>query len=226
MLPERVEHVLPAGPPAAVLLAASRRARCSGFAGPISDGQAALAPSGARLPAVPRLTGPRIRRRRSRRLHPDLIIDYGTVSPRYKQLAQDTQQKTGIPTLLFDGALDQIPSVARTLGRILHQPGQGRSGRRASPRRSWRCRCRRATPQRILRPRRRWSAGHRAQHRRDRCLRPPGLAGRRTGRLRHVPPERRIEAIRTLDPDIIILSDPAAKDVLAKRAVGRPAGRA
>jgi iron complex transport system substrate-binding protein len=55
-------------------------------------------------------------------MHPDLIIDYGTVSARYKQLAEDTQQRTGIPTVLFDGALDQIPSVARTIGSIFHQP--------------------------------------------------------------------------------------------------------
>ena len=71
---------------------------------------------------MPRLTGPQDTTAEIQALHPDLIIDYGTVSPRYKQLAQDTQKKTGIPTLLFDGALDQIPAVARTLGQILHQP--------------------------------------------------------------------------------------------------------
>jgi iron complex transport system substrate-binding protein len=55
-------------------------------------------------------------------LHPDLILDYGSVSPRYTDLAQATQQRTGIPTLLLDGSLAKIPEVVRLLGQILHRP--------------------------------------------------------------------------------------------------------
>ena len=50
------------------------------------------------------------------RLKPDLIVDYGEVTLRYFELAQATQQKTGIPTLLFAGSLDNIPRVVRQLG--------------------------------------------------------------------------------------------------------------
>ena len=42
-------------------------------------------------------------------LKPDLILDYGTVSPRYADLAKATQQRTGIPTVLLDGSLAEIP---------------------------------------------------------------------------------------------------------------------
>ena len=54
-------------------------------------------------------------------LKPDLILDYGTVSPRYADLAQTTQQRTGIPTILLDGALAKIPGRLRQLGAILHR---------------------------------------------------------------------------------------------------------
>lgn len=118
-VPDRIVHVLPAGPPAAVLLAAIAPGQTMGFTAKLSDAaKAALPPDLANLPPVPRLTaGAEIDG-----LHPDLIIDYGTVSPRYTELARDTQAKTGIPTLLFDGQLDKIPFVARTLGRVLNQP--------------------------------------------------------------------------------------------------------
>lgn len=117
-LPERIEHVLPAGPPAAVLLAAIAPDLTMGFTAPLMDAaKAALPDRLAALPTVPRLTAGQD----LDGLKPDLIIDYGTVSQRYADLARDTQDKTGIPTLLFDGALDHIPAVAREIGRILHR---------------------------------------------------------------------------------------------------------
>jgi iron complex transport system substrate-binding protein len=214
-IPDRVERVLPAGPPASVLLAAIAPGQMLGFPGPISEaGKADLAPAAGSLSTVPRLTGPLDNTAAIQALHPDVIIDYGTVSPRYKQLAQDTQQKTGIPTLLFDGALDQIPSVARTLGRILHQPEQAEAVAR--------------TAEAILalpiptspRPSVLYARG------------PDGLLVAAPGtdvtaifaRLgwRVVAPDgtgtfrpTTIETIRSLDPDVIVLADPEAKDVLA-----------
>jgi iron complex transport system substrate-binding protein len=216
IIPDRIERVLPAGPPASVLLAAIAPGQMLGFAGPASESaKELLAPAASGLPTVPRLTGPQDNTAAIQALHPDLIIDYGTVSPRYKQVAQDTQQKTGIPTLLFDGALDQIPAVARTIGRILHQPEQAEAVARmaeailslpipsnvhptvlyargadgllvAAP----------GTDVTAVFARLGW-----------RVLAPDG-----TGTFRPTT----TDAIRTLDPDIIILSDPEAKDVLAR----------
>jgi iron complex transport system substrate-binding protein len=214
-IPDQIERVLPAGPPAAVLLSAIAPDHMVGFPLPVSEAaRAALAPAASGLPIVPRLTGQGEMTAAVQALHPDLIIDYGNVSPRYKQLAQETQQKTGVPTLLFDGALDQIPSVARTLGKILHQPEQAEAVARfaegilalpmpanthphvlyargadglvaAAP----------GTDVTAVFARLGWQA-----------VAPDG-----TGTFR----QTSVEAIRTLDPDVIILSDPAGKDVLA-----------
>jgi iron complex transport system substrate-binding protein len=215
-VPDRIEHVLPAGPPASVLLAAIAPGQMLGYAGPISEAaRSDLAPAASGLPNVPRLTAPQDTTAEVQALHPDLIIDYGTVSPRYKQLAQETQKKTGIPTLLFDGALDQIPSVARTLGQILHQPEQAEAVARVA--------------EAILslpmppasHPNVYYARGAdgllAAAPNTDvtaifarlgwRVVAPEG-----TGTFRPTT----IEAVRTLDPDIIILADPEAKDGLAK----------
>jgi iron complex transport system substrate-binding protein len=213
-IPDRVERVLPAGPPAGVLLLAIAPGQMLGFPGAVGQAaKAELAPAAGGLSSVPRLTGPLDSTAAIETLHPDLIIDYGAVSPRYKQLARETQQKTGIPTLLFDGALDQIPSVARTLGRILRQPERAEAVAR--------------TAEAILalptppgpHPSVIYARG------------PDGLSiaapdtevtavFARLG-WRVIAPEGKgtfrpatIEAVRMLDPDVIILSDPAAKNAL------------
>ena len=214
-IPETPRHVLPAGPPAEVLLAAIAPSQMLGFPEPPGTAaRAALAPSVNNLPTVPRLTGQQARTAAIQALHPDLIIDYGTVSERYQQLARQTQQRTGIPTLLFDGALDQIPGVARTLGRILHQSDQAEAVARFAeaiqalpippnthPRVLYACG---ADGQEVAAP----DTDVTAIFRRLgwQVVAPDG-----TGTFRLAS----IEAIGQLDPDIIILSDPAAKAKLA-----------
>jgi iron complex transport system substrate-binding protein len=197
------------------LLAAIAPGQMLGFTGPVGEAaRAALAPAARGLPSVPRLTGPQDTTAAVQALHPDLIIDYGTISPRYKQLAIDTQQKTGIPTLLFNGDLDQVPSVARTLGRILHQSEQAEAVARMA--------------EAILAlpaPSGPHPSVYYARNADGLLATAPNTdvtaVFARLG-WRVVAPEgpgtfrpATIEAIRTLDPDVIILSDPAAKDVLA-----------
>ena len=213
-VPDHIRHVLPAGPPAAVLLAAIAPGRMTGFPGPVSAAsRAALDQAVGGLPVVPRLTGPQDSTAEVQSLHPDLILDYGSVAPRYAQLAQDTQRKTGIPTVLFDGALENIPAVARTLGKILEQPEQAESVARFAE-------AILALPnppggkKRVL-----YARGS------DGTLTAAAgtdvtavfarlgwqvLAPDGTGTFRSAG----AEAIAALDPDIIILADPAAKDVL------------
>ncbi|MGA9013429.1 MAG: hypothetical protein WB509_13105, partial [Acetobacteraceae bacterium] len=124
-VPEHIEHILPAGPPAAILLAALAPDLMLGWTSPISDeARAFLSPEAARLPQVPRLTGRDDVLDKVIALRPDLIVDYGTVSPRYADLARATQQRTGVPTLLLDGSLAEIPHVFRSLGNILHREGR------------------------------------------------------------------------------------------------------
>lgn len=124
-VPEHIEHILPAGPPAAILLAALAPDLMLGWTSPISDeARAFLSPEAARLPQVPRLTGRDDVLDKVIALRPDLIVDYGTVSPHYADLARATQQRTGVPTLLLDGSLAEIPHVFRSLGNILHREGR------------------------------------------------------------------------------------------------------
>jgi iron complex transport system substrate-binding protein len=120
-IPEQILHVLPAGPPAAILLEAIAPDLMLGWPGPLSDEAKAMLPASADHPRIPRLTGRDDVTDKIKALHPDLIIDYGEVTPRYFQLAQATQQSTGIPTLLFSGTLDNIPAVIRQIGSILHR---------------------------------------------------------------------------------------------------------
>jgi iron complex transport system substrate-binding protein len=121
-VPVHISRVVPAGPPAAVLLAAIAPDLMVGWPGPVSaEAAAMLDPRLANAPRIPRLTGRDDVTDAIKALKPDLIIDYGGVTPRYFDLANTTQSRTGVPTLLFNGALDQIPSVARALGAILHR---------------------------------------------------------------------------------------------------------
>lgn len=121
VLPQ-IRRVLPAGPPAAVLLAAVAPDLMIGWPSPVSpQARRLLSHEAARLPEVPRLTGREDVNDKIIALKPDLIVDYGTVSPRYSELARATQQRTGIPTILLDGSLDNIPNAFRTLGSILHR---------------------------------------------------------------------------------------------------------
>ncbi len=124
-IPDHVTRVLPAGPPAAVLLAAIAPDLMLGWPSPVSDGaRALLAPTAAKLPQIPRLTGRDDVTEKIQALKPDLILDYGTVSPRYADLAKSTQQRTGVPTILLDGSLTEIPHVLRLLGNVLHREGR------------------------------------------------------------------------------------------------------
>jgi iron complex transport system substrate-binding protein len=121
-VPDHIARVLPAGPPAAVLLAALAPDLMLGWPEPLSpEARAYLSPEAAALPVVPRVTGHADVSTAVAALHPDLIFDYGTVSPRYADLARATQQRTGIPTILLDGSMTQIPQVIRRLGGILHR---------------------------------------------------------------------------------------------------------
>lgn len=122
---DQITHVLPAGPPAAVLLAAVAPDLMLGWPSPLSDdARALLSPAAGKLPQIPRLTGREDVADKVQALKPDLILDYGTVSPRYADLAQQTQQRTGISTILLDGSLTEIPHVFRLLGSILHREGR------------------------------------------------------------------------------------------------------
>ena len=124
-IPATVTRVLPAGPPAAVLMEALAPDLMVGWPGPLSMEARPLLPGvAADLDPVPRLTGREDVIGNVTALKPDLILDYGAVTPRYADLMRTVQQQTGIPAILLDGSLQDIPKVLRLMGTILQRQGR------------------------------------------------------------------------------------------------------
>lgn len=121
-LPDRVERVLPAGPPAAVLLYTLAPDLLAGWvSAPRPEALAYLAPRTRTLPAFGRLTGGGGTANVEAVLaaKPDLIVDTGNLGPTYASLADRVQAQTGIPYILLDGSFARIPETYRQLGAAL-----------------------------------------------------------------------------------------------------------
>jgi iron complex transport system substrate-binding protein len=213
-VPDRIAHVVPAGPPASVLLEALAPDLMIGWPSPLPDSaRAILAPEAAKLPQIPRLTGREDVIEKIKALHADLILDYGTVSPRYAELAQAAQERTGVATLLLDGALDKIPETFRRLGAILHREDRAENLARFAE-------ALLSLPASATHPRVIYARGADGL-----TVAAPGtdvtavftrlgwqvLAPAGEGTFR----DGTIDAIRALDPDVLIFSNPAMRDTLA-----------
>lgn len=127
-VPEQVERVFAAGPPASLFVYAIAPETLLGWTRTPRPDEAALLPETyASLPTVGRLTG----RGGSANLEavmalaPDLIIDVGSTAPTYRDLAVRVQSQSGIPTLLFDGRFHATADTFRTLGALLGHPERG-----------------------------------------------------------------------------------------------------
>lgn len=124
-VPDHIAHVLPAGPPAAVLMAVLAPDLMLGWPhGPPEAARDWLPPEVAGLPAVPAVTGKADVTEAVKKLAPDLVLDYGNTTPRYQDLARGLASRTGIPTVLLDGNLRGVPGVLRALGALLHREGR------------------------------------------------------------------------------------------------------
>src|SRR5690554_1040672 len=127
-VPERVERVFAAGPPASLFVFALAPESLLGWTRTPRPDEAALLPdSYARLPTVGRLTGRggSANLEAVMALEPDLIVDVGSTAPTYRDLAARVQAQSGIPTLLFDGRFDATAETFRTLGDLLGEPQRG-----------------------------------------------------------------------------------------------------
>jgi iron complex transport system substrate-binding protein len=124
---QAIHRVMPAGPPAALLLYALAPEKLIGWPRALPAAAAALLPPAyAGLPVVGRLTGAKPPSAEAiAKLHPDVIVDIGDVVPEYVALADKLQKETGIPYLLFDGRLARTPEVLRILGPLLGETDRG-----------------------------------------------------------------------------------------------------
>jgi iron complex transport system substrate-binding protein len=120
-IPDRVERIMAAGPPASVLVHVLAPEKLVGWnRRPSPDEAAFLTPAARNLPEIGRLTG----RGGTANLEviiaarPDLIVDFGSVTNTYISLANRVQEQTGIPYILIDGRFDNSVAAIRLFGEI------------------------------------------------------------------------------------------------------------
>jgi iron complex transport system substrate-binding protein len=121
-VPDRIERVVAAGPPASVLVTMLAPEKLAGWnRKPPPEELPYLPPIVRNLPEIGRLTG----RGGTMNLEilmaakPDLIVDFGSVSDTFVSLADRVQAQTSIPYLLIDGHFSKSVAAVRLLGGIL-----------------------------------------------------------------------------------------------------------
>lgn len=121
-IPNKVERVLTAGPPASVLIYSLAPEKLVGWVRePSAAEKPYLLPAVRDLPAYGRLTGKGGTANIEAVLaaKPDLIIDVGTVDATYASLADKVQQQTGIPYVLIDGSFAKTPETLKQAGDLI-----------------------------------------------------------------------------------------------------------
>jgi iron complex transport system substrate-binding protein len=121
-LPDKIERVFAAGPPASILLYILAPEQMTGWSDPPTAEERPFIDERYRdLPTLGRLTG----RGGTANLEvvlkakPDLILDFGSVRETYVSLADNVQEQTKIPYVLIDGRFEATPAALRLLGSIL-----------------------------------------------------------------------------------------------------------
>ena len=121
-VPDRIDKVFAAGPPASILLYMLAPEKMTGWPDPPrAEERPFIAAQYRDLPALGRLTG----RGGTANLEvvlkakPDLILDFGSVRETYISLANNVQEQTRIPYILIDGRFEATPAALRLLGDIL-----------------------------------------------------------------------------------------------------------
>ena len=121
-VPDRIERVFAAGPPASILLYVLAPDRMIGWPrAPRSNELPYIAPEYQDLPEVGWLTGrgDTVNLEVLLQSEPDLILDFGSVRDTYVSLAERVQAQTGIPYILIDGTFANTAAAVRLLGTVL-----------------------------------------------------------------------------------------------------------
>jgi iron complex transport system substrate-binding protein len=126
-LPQRVDKVLAAGPPAAVMLYTLAPEKLMGWVrAPDAESLAYLAPRWRNLPVQGRITGRNaLEPAAIKALGADLIVDFGDVTPAYIELANRMQAETGIPYVLIAGTLGESAKAYRSVGQAVRSEARG-----------------------------------------------------------------------------------------------------
>jgi iron complex transport system substrate-binding protein len=121
-VPERIERVFAAGPPASILLYVLAPDRMIGWPrAPHPEEMPYIAPAYRDLPEVGWLTGrgDTVNLEVLLQSKPDLVFDFGSVRDTRVSLAERVQAQTGIPYILIDGTFANTPNAVRLLGGVL-----------------------------------------------------------------------------------------------------------
>jgi iron complex transport system substrate-binding protein len=113
--------VLAAGQPAAILMLALAPQRLIGWPRRLSPEALALLPPGANRPETGSLSSGDAPAglEAVAALRPRLILDYGDVDRRHRDIAERVQARLGTPFHLIDGALSATPDALLRAGRLL-----------------------------------------------------------------------------------------------------------
>ncbi len=127
-IPDRVERIFAAGPPASILVYALKPTALLGWPRALRDHERPyIAEPWRDLPETGRLTGRGggASLERVIALKPDLIVDFGSVRDTYIDLANRVQHQTGIPYILVNGRFSETAASLRLLGAALGVPDRG-----------------------------------------------------------------------------------------------------
>jgi iron complex transport system substrate-binding protein len=121
-VPDRIERVYAAGPPAAIMLYTLAPEKLIGWTRDLTIAEKSfMVPRYAELPVLGRLTG---RGNTANvevvlKARPDIIFDYGSLRRTYVSLADRVQEQIGVPYVLMDGAFLNSAHTYRQLGELL-----------------------------------------------------------------------------------------------------------
>lgn len=134
-VPDKIERVFAAGPPAGVFLYVLAPDKMIGWGrAPRDEDKRFLLPSVRDLPELGRLTGrgDTISIERLMASHPDVIVDFGATTETYRSLADRIQSQTGIPYLLIDGRFENTAAALRLFADIVGVRDRGEALARAA----------------------------------------------------------------------------------------------
>lgn len=135
VLPEKIERVVPAGPPADALLLALAPDKLVGLVEPFGARKKPYLPQAVReLRGIPRVTRKvgQAEIEAVKKLRGDVIVDYGDIAPAYVETADRISATTGTPYIVVSGYIADTPAAARTVGRILGREKRGEAAANAA----------------------------------------------------------------------------------------------
>lgn len=128
-VPDHIERVIAAGPPAAIFLYSLAPDLMLGWPGHFNDKILDFLGEPAKsMPVIGSIggkIGSESNVERLIMLKPDLIVDLGNSGKTNISIAERVKNRTGIPFLLYDGRLTELPHAYREVGALLGKKVEG-----------------------------------------------------------------------------------------------------